>query len=509
MEATGKKRGSRPVFLIKPETERENYRLAPPLGILYLAGALEKSRYPVRLVHERFSPANEKKIVDDILAADPLFVGISTFTGPSLKPSLDLAMKLKKRSSVPVIWGGLHSTMLPEQTLKEEAIDLAVCGEGEETIVRLADLIAAGNCVAAELEKVPGVAFRDRGRIRVNPPPPYIRDLDAFAPAWHLLDGERYMAKGKSIYTAMGSRMSDLKVAPIMTSRGCPWRCGYCYNQFVNKRTFRVHSIAFVNEYVGRLKKEHGVTGIVFEDDCFFTDRPRALAILRQMDLPWTSSIRADCLARGGDDLARELKELGCCELRIGAESGSQSTLDIMHKDIRREHIIRSAELCRKHGIHVGMGFMIGIPGESWAEMEKTLDIIDELERMDVAVVPGPSIYFPYPGTPLFAEAVRLGYAPPASLKAWVRSSWGAALRFPPYIDRRARYVGYYRSLAMHAETGRRRFALVFAPLKRLARWRWRRRFFSFPIDYLLPKFIMGCLRKLGLEKIAADIYDK
>ncbi len=454
MAATGKRRGSRPVYLIKPETERENYLLAPPLGILYLAGALEKGRHPVRLVHERFSPANEKKIIDDILAADPLFVGISTFTGPSLLPSLNLTRKIKKRSSIPVIWGGLHSTMLPEQTLKEEAIDLAVCGEGEETIVRLADLIAAGNGLAGELEKIPGVAFRDGGRVRVNPPAPYIRDLDAFAPAWHLLDGERYMAIGKSIYTAMGSRMSDLKIATIMTSRGCPWRCGYCYNQFVNKRTFRVHSIAFVNEYVGRLKKEHGVTGIVFADDCFFTDRRRALAILGAMGLPWTSSIRADTLARGGDDFARELKELGCCELRIGAESGSEGTLDIMSKDIRREHIIRSAELCRKHGIHVGMGFMIGIPGESWREMQKTFDIIDELEKMDVAVVPGPSCYFPYPGTPLFAEAVRLGYTPPASIQDWVRSSWGADQAFPPYIDRRARYVGYYRSLAMRRDFG-------------------------------------------------------
>lgn len=133
--------------------------------------------------------------------------------------------------------------------------------------------------------------------------------------------------------------------------------------------------------------------------------------------------------------------------------------------------------------------------------------IIGELEKMDMAVVPGPSCYFPYPGTPLFAEAVGLGYAPPASIQDWARSSWGADQAFPPAIARRARYVGYYRSLAMRRDSGRRRFALVFNLLKRLARW--RRRFFSLPIDYLVPNFIRSSMQKLGFEKIAVDIYDK
>jgi len=493
------------IYLVKPESGRDNFVMAPPLGILYLGGALEKRGYRVRLIHERFTPKNEKKIVEEIIAADPLLVGISTFTGPSLLPSLSLTRIIKKRSSIPVVWGGLHSTMLPEQTLREETIDLAVCGEGEEAIVRLADLFATGTADPQALAGIPGAAFREGGRIRVNPLPPFIRNLDAFPPAWHLIDSERYLSRERSVYTALGSKLSGLKVAPLMTSRGCPGRCGYCYNQFINKRTFRAHSVDFVAEHVGMLKTVHHVTGIVFEDDCFFTDRRRALDILRRLGLPWTSSIRADYLARWGEDFVRELKDLGCAELRIGAESGSQYTLDVMQKDIRREHIFRSAELCQKIGIHILMGFMIGVPGESWTEMKKTFDVIDELEKMNVSVTPGPSFYCPYPGTPLFEEAVKRGFKPPQTIRGWAMP-WGSAQPFPRYADRRGLHAGYYRSIAMRGNNGGRPVSAPVRIARRLARWRWRRRFFSLPVDYLIPRYVLSVLRKLGLPGTSAGL---
>jgi radical SAM superfamily enzyme YgiQ (UPF0313 family) len=507
-EARRTARGDATVFLVKPETERANYVMAPPLGILYLGAALENRGYRVRLIHERLCPAGEKRVVDEICAEEPLFVGISTFTGPSLLPSLRLSRAIKKRCRVPVIWGGLHATMLPEQTLQEASIDLAVCGEGEETIVQLADRIAGGDWGAEALAAIPGVAFRRQGAVQVNAMPPFIQDLDAFSPAWHLLDSERYISEGRYIYTALGSKLSGLKVATIMTSRGCPGRCGYCYNQFINKRTFRAHSVDFVAEQVRRLKSENGVTGVIFEDDCFFTDRARALAILRRLQLPWSCSIRADYLARWGEDFARELRDLGCAELRIGAESGSQETLDLMHKDIRREHILRAVQLCRPLGINLMMGFMIGVPGERWSETLKTLDLIDEMEKLGVTVAAGPAFYYPYPGTPLFDEAVRGGFTPPRSIAGWA-SPWGPSQPLPRYADPRARYAGYYRSLAMRRNTAALRFPAFVRLLRRLARWRWRRRCFSLPIDYLAPRFILRLMRRLGLKRVLAGIYEE
>lgn len=494
------------IYLIKPETDRQNFVMAPPLGILYLAGALEKAGWNVRAVHERMTPEREKELIARILADDPLFVGISTFTGPSLLPALSLSRRLRRESRVPVVWGGLHATMLPEQTLQEEAVSVAVRGEGEETVLRLAEVFArSGESWADEAARITGVALRTPDGVRVNEMPPFIADLDAYPPAWHLLDMRRYIGDGQYVYTGLGSQTRDLRIATVMSSRGCPGRCGYCYNQFVNHRTFRTHSVPFVLHHVAGLRERYGVNAVVFEDDCLFTDRERALRIVQGMGLPWASSIRADYLARWGEPFLLQLKDSGCFELRIGAESGSPSTLEIMHKDIRREHILRSAELCLKHGIHVMMGFMIGVPGESWAEMCKTFDIIDELEAMGVSVTPGPSLFFPYPGTPLFDEAVRAGFTPPASTAAW-GIPWGPSQPLPPYVDPRARHVGFYRSLAMRKDPRTGKAPLPLRPLQALARWRWRRRNFRLPLDYTVPHRLLALLRRTGLRRLAGRL---
>lgn len=490
MTDSEKPQGSRGlVVLVKPETARPDFVLAPPLGILYLAAALERAGYSVRLVHERFTPDLELKTSRAIIDEKPLFVGISSFTGPSLLPALRLSRTIKAHSDIPVVWGGLHATMLPEQLLAERAIDLALRGEGEESLVRLAELLAVNRLTPGELAGIPGLVYRENGKTRVNDLPPFIKNLDEFSPAWHLLDIERYLNEGRYIYTDLGSKLSHLRTATVMTSRGCPGRCGYCYNQFVNHRTFRGHSVDFTVNHIERLKKEHAVTAIAFEDDCLFTDRHRALAILSRIGLPWGASIRADYLARWGGDFIRRIKEFNCLELRIGAESGSQQTLDLMHKDIRRDHILRAAEMCLENDIKVMMGFMIGIPGEQPGEMLKTLDLMDELEKMGVAVTPGPSLFFPYPGTPLYHEAVKAGFKPPENTEKWA-IPWGPAQPFPPYIPGLARYAGYYRSVAMGRNQGNTLFRLVSGLFRRLARWRWKKRFFHLPLDYHLPRLL-------------------
>ena len=495
-----------PIYLIKPEHPLDRYVLAPPLGILYLASALEKRGFTVRLVHRRLSAVDEKNLAEEIIEARPLFVGLSTFTSSSLLPALGLSRQVKARSSIPVVWGGLHSTMLPEQTLAEPAIDIVCRGEGEETVARLAEALASGPDWRAALSAIPGLAYREDGQVRMTPLPPFIQNLDAFEPAWHLLGIDRYIQAGKSIYSNLGSKLAETRVATVMTSRGCPGRCGYCYNQFVNRRSFRAHSVEFVACHVESLKRNHGVAGIVFEDDCLFTDRKRALEIFRRIGLPWTSSIRADFLSRWGEDFARELKDLGCAELRIGAESGSDTTLALMAKDINRDDIIRSAEICRTLGIHLLMGFMIGVPGECWAEMKKTFDLIDEMEKMGVTVAAGPAFYFPYPGTPMYGEAVRAGFKPPASIEAWA-TAWGPSQPKSPYADKRARYIGAYRSLAMNKEADAVRFPWLFRGLRAISRFRWRHRWFSVPLDYHLPRAVLRGLRRVGLSKLASEVF--
>jgi anaerobic magnesium-protoporphyrin IX monomethyl ester cyclase len=497
------------VFLIKLElADDPNFRLAPPFGILYLASALEKHGFKVQLFHEIATPENLHSIKKAVMESKPLLCGFSSFSGPTLIPSLKLTRQIKAAMDVPIVWGGLHATMEPQQTLEHTAIDYVILNEGEETLVELAQATAAGQTAPEDLAAIRNLAFREKSEVRVTEPRPFIEDLDPYFPAWHLLPIEGYFYQGKFFLSDFGSLLPGDKIAPFLTSRGCPWRCGYCYNQFVNKRRFRAHSAQKVIEEIKRLKLEHRITAVVFEDDNLFTDRKRAMEIVTRINLPWSSSLRANNIADWGDDFVRDLKQTGCVELRIGAESGSDNVLDLMHKDQKVEQIRRSVDLCRTHGIRALLNFMLGIPGETWKEMKTTLNLMDELEALgDDVVVNGPSLYFPWPGTRLFDEAVEQGFQPPQRLEDWA-IGWGHRQPLAPYVDKRARFVGFYRILAFRKDVDSLRFPLFAKMLRWVARKRWERRLFRFPVDYYLPNLIYQLLKRLGLTKAAQALYN-
>jgi anaerobic magnesium-protoporphyrin IX monomethyl ester cyclase len=494
------------VMLAKLDSEKKEYSMAPPFGILYLADALEKAGFSVRLIHELGTEADIQALVELVSVEKPLLVGFSTLTGPSLLPTAQASKAIKETQPVPVVWGGLHPTMLPQQTLMNDFIDIVAIGEGERTIVELAGVLREHGPEAEELAKVAGIAFKSDGKVVLTKPRPFIKDLDDLHPAWHHVDIGRYFSSGKHFYTDVGSQFWGEKIAAVFTSRGCPWRCGFCYNQFVNKRTFRPHSAQRVIKDIQDYKERYGITAFIFEDDCFFTNKDRALEIIRHIGVPWTCSIRANYLTRWGDDFVSELKQHNCAELRIGAESGSQRVLDMMNKDITVDQIRTAAELCLKHGVKPSLGFMVGIPGESWSDVLQTLELMDELEKMgDGIAVIGPCIFTPYPGTPLFELAIEQGFKPPASLEQWGIRIWDHKQPLAPYVDRRIRLLPYYRRLAKRTDFDQLTFSLPTKILRQVARLRWRYRFFHFPLDYTLPAFGLNMLTKLGL----ADMHRK
>ncbi len=383
-----------------------------------------------------------------------------------------------------------------------------ILNEGEETLVELANNLKAGTTSRADLAAIQNLAYRENSHIRITEPRPFITDLDPYFPAWHLLPIERYFYPGKFFLSDFGSLLPGDKIAPFLTSRGCPWRCGYCYNQFVNKRRFRAHSAQKVLAEITRLKNEHGITAVVFEDDNLFTDKQRGLEIVTQIDLPWSSSLRANNIAEWGDDFLRSLKDAGCVELRIGAEAGSDHVLDLMQKDLRVEEIRRAVSLCQKYGIRALLNFMVGTPGETWDDIKETLEIMDELEEKgEGVIVNGPSLYFPYPGTKLYDEALALGFRPPQKMEDWA-VNWGHRQPFAPYVDKRAKFIAYYRILAYRKDIESLRFPFIAKLLRAMARLRWRKRFFRLRWDYHLPNLALKLLKRLGLTKAAQALYN-
>jgi radical SAM superfamily enzyme YgiQ (UPF0313 family) len=485
------------VVLIKLESDRDDLPLAPPYGILYLASALERAGFSVRLFHEKGTPAAVERVVRETLAERPLLTGFSCLTGPALLAALDATRRIGKGTDSTIVWGGVHPTLLPEQVLAEPHVDLAVLGEGEATIVELAEALRGGRNNPEDLGAVRGLARRAGGMVVRTPPRALIPDLDAYVPAWHLLDRKRYIYGQRYFYTDGGSKLPGGRVAGLITSRGCPWRCGYCLHELVHRGTFRAHSEAWVLQEIGRLRAE-GITSINFEDANFFTDRKRALAIVQAAGVSWGSSIRADMFARAGEDFAARIREAGCVELQIGAESGSQRVLDLIRKDITPDQIRESARLGQRFGIRILFSFMMGIPGETWDEAMATLDLMDELRAMgDRIVTNGPFLYFPFPGTPLYGLAVESGFKPPKRTEDWNFLLWGIHQPLAPYVPRRARLIEHYRRMAWDTGPTRPGRGPGARLLSALAKRRWRKRAFRLPLDYYIPRLALSAARRM------------
>ncbi len=493
------------VVLVKFEPESETYGYAPPFGILFLADALEKAGFSVKLIHEPGTRATIARVVEEVVENLPLFVGFSAFTSSILIPTKNASCEIRKTSSVPIVWGGIHATILPEQTLANDFIDIVCIGEGEETIVELARRLRDQRGGTHSLADIKGIGYKVDGKPVINEVRPFLQDPDRFSPAWHMVDIQRYIYRGTHFYTQIGSRLEGESIAALITSRGCPWRCAYCYNQAVNQRKFRAQSPAKVLREIEYLKSQ-GASTIIFEDDNFFADRERVIEIIRGAGVKWSSTIRADYLARWGEGFVAELARYGCVELRIGAESGSSRVLGLIQKDLTVDQIRVAVNLCSRYNIKTLLNFMVGTPGETWEDVLTTLAFMDELEeKYEHVSIGSPAVYIPWPGTHLSEVAAKQGFTAPETIEGWA-SYWGQRAKPAPYHDPRIMFIGFYKSLLRRDFRGVP-FPLLARLLQKIARVRWRRRWFSVPLDYRIPAFFLRALRHLGLRRVATALY--
>ena len=492
------------ILLVKLENEEESRNLAPPYGILFLGDRLEKADFNIQLIHEVGTKENIQTVVETALKEKPLFVGFSTLTGPPLLPTILASKEIKEKSDIPILWGGIHPTVLPEQTLLNDFIDLVAIGEGEETIVELANLWRRTGFDREGLEKIKGVAFKWNGRPVVNEPRPFIQNLNEIHPSWHHLDIKRYFLSPDYFLSGLGGE----RAVVLFTSRGCPWRCGFCYNQMVNRRVFRAQSAERVLSEVRDLRERYDISAIVFEDDNFFTNRRRALQIIRGLDVPWNSTIRVDEVAKGGEDFFQELAKNRCAELRIGVETGSPRIMNLIEKEITLDQVRRVARLCVKNGIVTNFMFMVGFPGETWDDIHQTLEFMDELGKIDESIhLRGPYPYVPFPGTPLFELAIQNGFRPPASLSEWSQYFFmGRKPSLPSYADKKIAGLNHYRELATRKDLNQLAFPLPARLLAQVAKFRYKHRFFHFPIDYVLPSLGIEMFKKMGFSNFIQGI---
>lgn len=466
------------ILLVKLE-DPDCYQLYPPYGLMYISSALKLGGYDPVIFHERATGKNVKLLLKQ--AKNSLFVGFSVITSPSLIYNLDVSKNIKKLE-IPVVWGGVHPTILPEITLKDKCIDYVVIGEGEETIIELAKVIEGRK----NIDEVEGIGYRKHDEIIVKERRGFIQNLDMYSACWSDVDIKKYYQK----------RYNFKKILPFLTSRGCPHRCKFCYNLAVHHKKWRAHSKDFVVKEIKRLE-DFGIEGLIFYDDNFFTDKKRAFSILSDINYPWFAEVRADYI---DEEFIKNVKKYGCQELFIGAESGSDKVLNIIQKDITTRQIENVVKICDKYNIRTTLSFMIGLPGETESDRHQTLDFMYMMDKNYKKVnLDGPKIYTPYPGTPLYEEIKKHGFKEPTTSEEWSRNFFRFKCNLP-WIEEKERMkmeLLYYMVQLAQMKTN----PLTFIP-KKLEDFRWRNKNFVLPIELELTK-------KLSNKRLFTKIFFK
>lgn len=367
---------------------------APPLGLAYLAAVLEGDGHSVRIIDAQALGIPLTEIKREIKRDQPSIVGV-TSTTPTIREALAIVKAVKEDCpDATTVVGGPHVTFLPVETLREcPQLDVVCIGEGERTVLELAQAIER----KASLSNVKGIVYRSGDRIIKTPPQPLIDNLDSLPfPARHLLPMERYTILGrKSI------------IGHLMTSRGCPFNCTFCASSLLFGKRFRGRSPKNVVDEIEEVVSEYNPGSIEFSDDEFTLDRKRVEGICDEMkrrglDVPWACSSRVDTVSK---NLLRKMKAAGCFFIYYGVESGCQRILNLIRKGIRIKQVIDAIRWTKKMGIETLASYIIGFPGETKEDIEKTIAFAKRLNT-DYAQF---SLATPYPGTELYNSAKEKG----------------------------------------------------------------------------------------------------
>lgn len=389
--------------------------LGPPLGLLSLASPLQQAGYEVKII--------DAAIVTDYLATiekeidGALCFGVSLLTGPMIVDAIAAGRLVKRlRPELPVVFGGWHPTLLPEQTLREDFVDIVVRHQGEITFLELVRRLDHGQ----SLELLPGCWFRQDGRIHQNPDRPTAALHSLPAPAYDLADFDAY------------ERVSGERVLPYASSVGCPYACHYCTDTVFYNRRFNAYSAQRVVEEVTALVARHRLRKVALFDSNFLVDTRRAADIARGFiasgqRFEWTFQASTDLLCRMTDDEVRLLGESGVSHIGFGTESGSKEVLAKMNKPHQRvPDMMETARKCREAGIRTTFNLIFGYPGETERDRQQTLRVMGGIaERFD-NVTFSPNIFTPYPGITIWPELRGLGVKEPQSLEGWAGVALGS-----------------------------------------------------------------------------------
>lgn len=384
-----------------------------PLSVATLISRLSQKRHSIEIFDQRIEhPFDFKKLqyID--------IVGISITTSQQIINGLNFARQARAyKRDIKFIWGGWHASLMPQETIKNEFVDILIIGQGEYIFPLVIDAVE-NHC----LHQVPNILYKDSsGSVHENIIQDYI-DMpipQSMIPIYPFLKMEQY------IHAEWGKK----RILGYESSRGCVNACGFCSISSIFKRKW--YGIPAENIYCDLLylKEQYSIDAVHFFDNNFFVDKQRAFQFAAKMeenslDLQWDGTVVVKQFLNFTSCELEKLKRGGLYRIIAGIESGDKEVLRNINKYHTNEQVIQLVKRCREFEIMPSLSFMIGFPWNPEQDIKNTIRLIEKIKEIYNKTEILLFIFSPYLGTPLYHIALEHGMRAPSSLDEWAQFTY-------------------------------------------------------------------------------------
>jgi anaerobic magnesium-protoporphyrin IX monomethyl ester cyclase len=412
-------------------------RIQPSLGLMLIASVLERNGHTVKIYDAALDGWNNRRMLDEknkivmigqsddkiakvISDFSPDIAAVSVLFSNLLESAHNIAKIVKKvKKSTVTVLGGNHissavtdykvsqidsSSGLPDyiKDLENDHFDCAMTGEGEFSFLEFVNNSINGD----DISKTPGLVKRLKPKKYSINPPTRVHDLGALPrPARHLVDMEAYFKIG-AFHSA---KSRSKRVLSVMCSRGCPEKCTFCSTPAMWGSNIRWRSTNHIMEEIKNDVKDYKIGELQFDDDTITVNKKNLYSLceeLEKLGLPWCTPNGTKVNYHFGkqEEMYKVMYESGCYQITLACESGVQRVLDdIIHKRLPLETIYPSIENAKKAGMLVHTFWIVGYPGETYEEIQKTIDFAMNSGADSYSF----AILSPLPGTPVYRKVIK------------------------------------------------------------------------------------------------------
>ncbi len=370
-----------------------------PIGLAYIASALRDAGHDVEIYNQDAYHWPEEHLTNYLNKNRYDVIGIGVVAGYyQFRKLVNISQAIDAAENKPFyIIGGHGPSPEPGYFLKKTKANAVVLGEGEVTVVNLLNALSSGT----DISEVNGIAYLEGKTVRVTEPQPLIKNLNSIAyPAWDLFPIDYYSLLRKPHIH------NNERTFPVLSSRGCPFRCNFCYRM---DKGIRLRSEENIIQEIRNLKNRYHISYIIFADELFMVSPGRAKSLSRafidaNLNINWWCNGR---LNYATSDVLELMKQAGCVHINYGIECMDNKILTIMNKKLSVEQITRGIEATLKVGISPGINIIFGNIGENADTLKKGVDLLLKYDHCDELRTIRPVT--PYPGSPLYYYAIEKG----------------------------------------------------------------------------------------------------